>query len=100
LGRRPQTDPCSPTQHLSVHHPGAIQIRSNPEQANKYKALNPMQSPGVTGNPVGPEVFLAFDASGFMTGETLFVDSDAAASWSGGNSRHSFTKREEIYDNR
>jgi NAD(P)-dependent dehydrogenase (short-subunit alcohol dehydrogenase family) len=59
---------------------GTIHIQQNPELANKYKALIPMGRIGLPGDLVGPAVFLASDASGFITGQTLFVDGGATAS--------------------
>lgn len=60
--------------------PGTIHIQQNPELANKYKALIPMGRIGMPEDLVGPAVFLASDAAGFVTGQTIFVDGGATAS--------------------
>ncbi len=60
--------------------PGTKHIQENPELAKKYAAAVPMGRIGQTEDLVGTCVFLASEASGFMTGQTLFVDGGMTAS--------------------
>lgn len=59
--------------------PGTKHIQENPELAKKYAAAIPMGRIGQTEDLVGTCVFLASEASGFMTGQTLFVDGGMTA---------------------
>ena len=59
---------------------GTIHIQQNPELAEKYKALTPLGRLGLPEDLVGPAVYLASDAAGFQTGQTLFIDGGATAS--------------------
>jgi NAD(P)-dependent dehydrogenase (short-subunit alcohol dehydrogenase family) len=59
---------------------GTIHIQQNPALADKYKALIPMGRLGMPEDLVGPAVYLASDAAGFHTGQTLFIDGGATAS--------------------
>lgn len=59
---------------------GTIHIQQSPELADKYKAMIPMGRLGLPEDLVGPAVYLASDASGFHTGQTLFIDGGATAS--------------------
>jgi NAD(P)-dependent dehydrogenase (short-subunit alcohol dehydrogenase family) len=60
--------------------PGTIHIQNDPELAEKYKALIPLGRLSQVEDLVGPAIFLASDASGFVTGQTLFVDGGTTAS--------------------
>lgn len=60
--------------------PGTIHIQKDPELAEKYKALIPLGRLAQVEDMVGPVVFLASDASGFVTGQTIFIDGGATAS--------------------
>jgi gluconate 5-dehydrogenase len=60
--------------------PGTKHIAENPELAKKYASLVPMGRIGLPEDLVGACVFLASDAAGFMTGQTLFVDGGLTAS--------------------
>jgi NAD(P)-dependent dehydrogenase (short-subunit alcohol dehydrogenase family) len=59
---------------------GTIHIQQNPELADKYKAQIPLGRLGLPEDLVGPAVYLASDAAGFHTGQTLFIDGGATAS--------------------
>ena len=59
---------------------GTIHIQKDPKLAEKYKALIPLGRLGQVEDLVGPAIFLASDASGFVTGQTLFVDGGTTAS--------------------
>ena len=54
--------------------PGTIHIQQNPELAEKYKATIPMNRLGVPEDLIGACVFLASEASNFITGQTLYID--------------------------
>ncbi|NLD36692.1 MAG: SDR family oxidoreductase [Desulfatiglans sp.] len=60
--------------------PGTIHIQKDPELAEKYKALIPLGRLAQVEDMVGPVVFLASDAAGFVTGQTIFIDGGATAS--------------------
>ena len=59
--------------------PGTVHIKNNPELAAKYASLVPLGRIGEAEDMVGPAVFLASDAAGFVTGQTLFVDGGTTA---------------------
>ncbi len=59
---------------------GTIHIQNDPELAEKYVALIPLGRLAQVEDIVGPAIFLASDASGFITGQTIFVDGGATAS--------------------
>lgn len=54
--------------------PGTIHIKNNPELAKKYEAEIPLGRLGKPEDLVGAAVYLASDASSFVTGHTIFVD--------------------------
>ena len=54
--------------------PGTVHIQQNPELAKKYEAVIPLGRLGKPEDLVGAAVYLASDASSFVTGHTLFVD--------------------------
>jgi gluconate 5-dehydrogenase len=58
---------------------GTIHIQQNPELAKKYSSLIPLGRLGEPGDLVGAAVFLASEASDFITGQTLFVDGGLTA---------------------
>jgi gluconate 5-dehydrogenase len=55
-------------------------IQQNPELAKKYSSLIPLGRLGVPKDLVGAAVFLASEASDFITGQTIFVDGGLTAS--------------------
>lgn len=59
---------------------GTIHIQENPELAEKYKSVIPLNKLGVPEDLVGAAVFLASEASAFVTGQTLYVDGGLTAS--------------------
>ncbi len=59
---------------------GTIHIQENPELAKKYASLIPLGRVGVPEDLIGVAVFLASDASNFITGQTIFVDGGLTAS--------------------
>jgi NAD(P)-dependent dehydrogenase (short-subunit alcohol dehydrogenase family) len=59
--------------------PGTIHIQQNPELAKKYKAIIPMNKLGVPEDLIGACVFLASEASNFITGQTLYIDGGLTA---------------------
>jgi NAD(P)-dependent dehydrogenase (short-subunit alcohol dehydrogenase family) len=59
---------------------GTIHIQQNPELAKKYSSLIPLGRIGVPEDLIGTAVFLASDASNFITGQTIFVDGGLTAS--------------------
>jgi gluconate 5-dehydrogenase len=59
--------------------PGTKHIAENPELAKKYAALVPMGRIGLPEDLVGACVFLASEASGFVSGQTIFVDGGLTA---------------------
>jgi NAD(P)-dependent dehydrogenase (short-subunit alcohol dehydrogenase family) len=60
--------------------PGTIHIQKNPELAEKYKAAVPLKRLGMPQDLIGACVFLASEASDFVTGQTLYVDGGLTAS--------------------
>lgn len=60
--------------------PGTIHIKQNPELAKKYEALIPLGKLAQPEDMVGTAVFLASEASSFITGQTIFVDGGLTAS--------------------
>jgi NAD(P)-dependent dehydrogenase (short-subunit alcohol dehydrogenase family) len=59
---------------------GTIHIQEDPELAKKYSSLIPLGRIGVPEDLIGTAVFLASDASNFITGQTIFVDGGLTAS--------------------
>ena len=60
--------------------PGTIHIQKNPELAEKYKAAVPLKRLGMPQDLIGACVFLASEASDFVTGQTLYIDGGLTAS--------------------
>jgi NAD(P)-dependent dehydrogenase (short-subunit alcohol dehydrogenase family) len=60
--------------------PGTIHIKQNPALAEKYKATIPLARLGEPKDLIGAAVFLASEASDFVTGQTLYVDGGLTAS--------------------
>lgn len=58
---------------------GTVHIQQNPELAQKYSAMIPLGRLGVPEDLIGTAVFLASEASGFITGQTIFVDGGLTA---------------------
>ncbi len=58
---------------------GTIHIQKDPALAEKYASLVPLRRLGVPGDLMGAAVFLASDASDFITGQTIFVDGGLTA---------------------
>ena len=58
---------------------GAIHIQKDPSLAQKYSAQIPLRRLGVPGDLKGTAIFLASDASDFITGQTIFVDGGLTA---------------------
>ena len=58
---------------------GTIHIQQNPELAKKYSSVIPLGRLGVPRDLIGTAVFLASDASDFITGQTIFVDGGLTA---------------------
>lgn len=58
---------------------GTIHIQQDPELAKKYSAMIPLGRLGVPKDLIGAAVFLASDASGFITGQTIFIDGGLTA---------------------
>ncbi|SLM31703.1 2-deoxy-D-gluconate 3-dehydrogenase (KduD) [Desulfamplus magnetovallimortis] len=59
--------------------PGTKHIADNPELAKKYAAAVPMGRIGLPEDLAGACVFLASDAAGFISGQTIFVDGGLTA---------------------
>jgi NAD(P)-dependent dehydrogenase (short-subunit alcohol dehydrogenase family) len=59
--------------------PGTKHIQDNPELAKKYAMAIPMGRIGMPEDLVGACVYLASDAAGFVSGQTLFVDGGLTA---------------------
>ena len=60
--------------------PGTVHIKNNPELAEKYRSIVPLGRIGEAEDMVGATVFMASDASSFVTGQTIFVDGGLTAS--------------------
>jgi gluconate 5-dehydrogenase len=60
--------------------PGTRHIAENPELAKKYAAAVPLGRIGMPEDMVGAVVFLASEAAGFVTGQTIYVDGGLTAS--------------------
>jgi gluconate 5-dehydrogenase len=60
--------------------PGTKHIAENPELAKKYASLVPLGRIGMPEDMVGAVTFLASDAAGFVTGQTIYVDGGLTAS--------------------
>jgi gluconate 5-dehydrogenase len=60
--------------------PGTVHIKNDPTLAEKYKAIIPLRKLGEPEDLIGAAVFLASDASDFMTGQTVYVDGGLTAS--------------------
>ena len=58
---------------------GTVHIQQNPDLANKYSAMIPLGRLGVPGDLIGAAIFLASEASDFITGQTIFVDGGLTA---------------------
>ena len=58
---------------------GTIHIQQDPELAKKYSSMIPLGRLGVPNDLIGAAVFLASEASNFMTGQTLFLDGGLTA---------------------
>jgi len=58
---------------------GTVHIQENPDLAKKYSAMIPLGRLGVPNDLVGAAVFLASDASDFITGQTIFIDGGLTA---------------------
>jgi NAD(P)-dependent dehydrogenase (short-subunit alcohol dehydrogenase family) len=59
--------------------PGTAHIQQNPELAKKYTTLIPLGRLGVPKDLIGACVFLASEASDFITGQTIFIDGGLTA---------------------
>ena len=58
---------------------GTIHIQKDPSLAQKYSAQIPLRRLGVPRDLKGTAIFLASDASDFITGQTIFVDGGLTA---------------------
>ena len=58
---------------------GTIHIQKDPSLAQKYSAQIPLRRLGGPGDLKGTAIFLASDASDFITGQTIFVDGGLTA---------------------
>ncbi len=59
--------------------PGTVHIQQDPERAEKYKAAVPLGRLGMPKDVVGASVFLASEASDFITGQTIYIDGGLTA---------------------
>ena len=59
---------------------GTIHIQQKPELAEKYRSVIPLNKLGVPEDLIGTAVFLASEASAFITGQTIYVDGGLTAS--------------------
>lgn len=60
--------------------PGTIHIKEKPELAEKYRSVIPLNKLGVPEDLIGASIFLASEASNFVTGQTIYVDGGLTAS--------------------
>lgn len=60
--------------------PGTIHIQENPELAEKYRSVIPLGKLGAPEDLIGAAIFLASEASAFITGQTIYVDGGLTAS--------------------
>jgi len=60
--------------------PGTRHIAENPELAKKYASAVPLGRIGLPEDMAGAVIFLASDAAGFVTGQTIYVDGGLTAS--------------------
>jgi len=58
---------------------GTIHIQQDPKLAKKYSAMIPLGRLGVPKDVIGACVFLASEASDFITGQTIFIDGGLTA---------------------
>ena len=54
--------------------PGTVHIQQNPELAKTYAATIPLGRLSVPEDLIGACVYLASEASDFVTGQTIYVD--------------------------
>ena len=59
--------------------PGTVHIQKDPALAEKYKANVPLGRLGMPEDIVGACIFLASDASDFITGQTIYIDGGLTA---------------------
>lgn len=59
--------------------PGTQHIADNPELAKKYASAVPVGRIGLPEDMVGAVIFMASDAAGFVTGQTIYVDGGLTA---------------------
>lgn len=59
--------------------PGTLHIQQNPELAKEYLAKIPLGRLGSPEDLIGACIFLASDASDFITGQTIFIDGGLTA---------------------
>lgn len=59
--------------------PGTRHIAENPELAKKYASAVPMGRIGMPEDMVGAVIYLASDAAGFVSGQTIYVDGGLTA---------------------
>ncbi|MBU2511546.1 SDR family oxidoreductase [bacterium] len=60
--------------------PGTIHIKEKPELADKYRSVIPLNKLGAPEDLIGASIFLASEASAFVTGQTIYVDGGLTAS--------------------
>lgn len=60
--------------------PGTLHIQQNPELAEKYRSVIPLNKLGVPEDLIGASIFLASEASAFITGQTIYIDGGLTAS--------------------
>ncbi len=59
--------------------PGTIHIQKDPALAKKYEALVPLGRLGMPADIIGACIFLASEASDFITGQTIYIDGGLTA---------------------